>query len=742
MLDRKRCVLAWVTVRVPDHLPRIGATSARVVRNPNFEPRRHPGLSPGHYALWDSIGPQTTVASLLEGTSMDPGHSTAYLEQLLLLGALTLTPAEATPTAAPMPTTASAREDTEDLGPLSPQEQELLEVECDLTRSERLRILRASRLVARGDYLGLLGITSSSSKLELKRAYFELSRKLHPDRFYNRNLGPFGPLVSHLFETASARVQGMAASSRGPGGPRRRVSDRYPIAMRATIACTSWPTPSDGVVRNVSDHGVFVATTRPTSVGDRVRVVLNTSSGRTFELAGRVAFRRDKEQADARKLPPGIGIELAEIDEPGRPLFEAVLRSASLNQSRPVPAAAHGSRRLARGTGSHDTPVNVIGIDFGTTNTCVAVSRNGRVSLATWANDMLTVPSVVAFPARGTPIVGHAARDRLATDPRHTIASCKRLLGRPASDPHVQALTGQAAFPTGTGPDGGVAIEQWGDLYAPAQLVAYLLDAARQTAERALEIPIHQAVLTVPISYDDTQIEALRRAARLAKLEVAGVIDEPSAAALANREHPEFGGIVGVYDFGGGTFDFSVIDASAGDFRVLGTAGDAWLGGDDFDQAIATAVANQLWAAHGVDLRQRAVEWQQLLFATERAKRALSTTDQAVLVVPDAIRTADGTRELRVRLSRATVERLWAPLIERSLKTAMRGLRRAGIEADRMRSVYLSGGTSLIPAVRAAIEAHFRVPVRVGVPPEHAACLGAGLYASQLHVGHAALRPS
>lgn len=708
------------------------------MRNPEFEPRRHPGLSPGHYELWNRIGPDTTVAMLLEGASMDPGQSTAYLEQLLTLGALTLGPPAvplAHEDASPVPV-----DESDDLGPLSSAEQALLDRGGELTSTERRRILRAARLVARGDYLGLLGITTASSKQELKRAYFELSKGFHPDRFYSRDVGAFGPVLSRIFETASETVQGIAASSRGPGGPRRRISNRFPMAMRATIACSSWPTPTDGVLRNVSDHGVFVATTRPASAGDRVRVVLNSAGGRSFEVSGRVAFRRDQSQSDARKLPAGIGIELSEIDQPGRPLFDAMLRAASLNLARPAPAVARPTRRLARGTGSHSAPVDVIGIDFGTTNTCVSVSVNGRVSLAPWTGegggeDALMVPSVIAFPARGRVLVGQAARDRLGGDPRHTLASCKRLLGRPASDQHVQAFTGQAAFPTGTGPDGSVTIDMWGDSYAPPQLAALLLEAARKNAERALEMPVQRAVLTVPVSYTDAQVGALRRAAQLAGLEVADVIDEPSAAALANREHPEFGGVVGVYDFGGGTFDFSVIDASAGDFRVLGTAGDAWLGGDDFDQAIAAAVANQLWAAHGVDLRQRVVEWQQLLFATEGAKRALSSSDQATLVVPDAIRTAEGSRELRVRLSRPTVERLWAPLIERSLKTALRALRRAGLGANQLRSVYLSGGTSLIPAVRAAIEAHFQVPVRLGVPPEHAACLGAGLHASQLHSG-------
>ena len=193
-----------------------------------------------------------------------------------------------------------------------------------------------------------------------------------------------------------------------------------------------------------------------------------------------------------------------------------------------------------------------------------------------------------------------------------------------------------------------------------------------------------------------------------------------------------FGGLVGVYDFGGGTFDFSVVDVSLDEFRVLTTAGDSWLGGDDFDHIVAEAVANLFWRANNVDIRQRAVEWQQLLFAIERAKCELSQIDEAMVVVPEVMRTAAGTTDLRARLRRPQVERIWQPLIERSLNTCLQALTMAGIAPEHLSAVYLSGGTTHIPMIHSALSSFFGTAPIVGVPPDYAVCLGAGVHAAQL----------
>ena len=215
------------------------------------------------------------------------------------------------------------------------------------------------------------------------------------------------------------------------------------------------------------------------------------------------------------------------------------------------------------------------------------------------------------------------------------------------------------------------------------------------------------------------------------------ILDEPSAAALANRFDPDFGGVVGVYEFGGGTFDFSVVDVGSGDFRVLATAGDSWLGGDDFDQVLAEAAANQFWREHKVDLRNQAVEWQRLLFACEQAKRELTERADAEISVTEALRTAGGMVDLRLAIDRATFKRASAALIQRSLTTCGEAMAGLGMKPTDLRTVYLSGGTTYVPPVREAVAQFFKVPIRTGVPPEHAVCLGAAIHAAQLQLGRA-----
>ncbi|MBT8492844.1 MAG: Hsp70 family protein, partial [Deltaproteobacteria bacterium] len=343
-----------------------------------------------------------------------------------------------------------------------------------------------------------------------------------------------------------------------------------------------------------------------------------------------------------------------------------------------------------------------------------------------------STPSVLTFEDQDTIIIGD--RDRIATDPAHTVASPKRILGRPIREPDVERFVARAPYRTLEGPDGSVIIEMRGNHYAVPQLIGFLLEDAKKLAERHLGQPVEHAVVSVPISFDAVRVEHLKRAGRMAGLNIVAVIDEPSAAALANRYSPDFGGIVGVYDFGGGTFDFSVVDVSRGDFRVLATSGDTWLGGDDFDEVLASAAANQFWRKHQVDLRNQALEWQRLLFACEVAKRSLTTRERAAISVPEVLRTASGMVDLNFTIDRNVLARAAAPIIEQSLATCNEALHLIGLEPDQLTAVYLSGGTSYMPAVREALAEHFGVPIRTGVPPEHAVCLGAAIHAAQLQL--------
>ncbi|MCL4226697.1 MAG: Hsp70 family protein [Myxococcales bacterium] len=371
----------------------------------------------------------------------------------------------------------------------------------------------------------------------------------------------------------------------------------------------------------------------------------------------------------------------------------------------------------------------IIGIDLGTSNTAVAVVRNGKVSVLAGADGARAIPSVVSIPRTGELVVGAEARRRIATDPSRTIASPKRLLGRRLADREVQTFVAQAAYRTLPADDGTVLIEVDGEAYAVPQLCGFILDQARALAERQLG-DVRLAVLAVPVSFDESRCRAVEVAARLAGLEVVGLIAEPNAAALANRYVPGFGGLVGIYDFGGGTFDFSIVDVSRSRFQVMASAGDPWLGGDDIDAVLSDAAANQFWRQHKVDLRKHAAELQRLRFACEEAKRTLSTADTTRIEVKDVLRTAEGMVGLKLSLDRATLSRAAGAIVRRSLDVADRALAQAGLQPGDLSAVYLCGGSSQMPAVREAVQRHFGVPLQAGVPPDQAVAIGAAIHGS------------
>lgn len=338
--------------------------------------------------------------------------------------------------------------------------------------------------------------------------------------------------------------------------------------------------------------------------------------------------------------------------------------------------------------------------------------------------------SVVAFPSRSAHLVGAAARALLATDPAHTVASPKRLLGRRYDDPEVQTFLSQQAYRSLAGPDGTTVIELWQQPYAIPQLSGLILQELRRLAQVRLGAELHRAVISVPVTFDAARLGATRRAAELAGFTEITFIEEPIAAAGANRYTPGFAGKIGVFDFGGGTFDFTAVEVTGAGLRVLATAGDPWLGGDDVDTALAEAAANQFWRRHRVDLRRQAVEWQRLCFAAERAKRRLATEDTALIEVEEVLRTAAGMVDLRLQLDRATLDRVLRPFLDRALAVCDRALAQAGLGRHQLAAVCLCGGLCNLPQIRDAVTAHFQVPLHRGVPPEQAVCIGAAIEAS------------
>ncbi|HTM23063.1 MAG TPA: Hsp70 family protein [Kofleriaceae bacterium] len=546
-----------------------------------------------------------------------------------------------------------------------------------------------------------------------------------------------------------------AAAADDPGGPRRRADERYPFKIRLQARCASWPRFVELFSGDVSRSGLFIPTAQQAAAGEQVEVDLTLPDGKTFAVTGQVVNVIDAARAADLHTAPGLGVRLDPLAAEARSRFDLIVAEARAAQPTPEADALSQTGSLPVHTAlgrpqsepgvrrSLPTPTGgpIIGVDMGTTYTAVASVRGKKVGMLARADGRRSTPSVISFDRGGEVIVGDPARERVATDPAHTVASPKRLLGRAFTEREVQTFVGRAPWRTLAGPDGTTVIEIWGREYAMPQLCSYLLADVRKLAEAELGEPVHRAVITVPISFDQVRIEALRRAGTMAGLEVIAVIDEPSAAALANRYAPGFGGIVGVYDFGGGTFDFSVVDVGRGDFRVLGTSGDTWLGGDDLDQALAEAAANQFWRQHKVDLRNQAVEWQRLLFACEKAKRELTAGDSAVIHVPGVLRGSQGMIDLKLGIDRATLRRACGPLIQRSVEVCDQALALLDMPPDKLSAIYLSGGTTHVPAVQEALEQHFRVPLRTGVPPEHAVCLGAAIHAAQLQLRGTATLP-
>jgi len=592
------------------------------------------------------------------------------------------------------------------------------------------------------------------------------------------------------------KITGRSGALQDVGGPRRRKATRYECRVSLSAKCDSWPSFVELFARDVSRGGLFIATSEKAKLGEDVAVELHLPDGDQLAITGTVVNRLSKKEAEQSGREPGLGIELHEPtgdddkrrfisilaqarDSQPIPEEAAVSKTGSVSLSAvhkairdgdipdmgasdavlaspepPEPTEGAEARAEPAADGSADDAEEaatsrpqrgrravrpapsgpIVGIDLGTTYTSIATVRGKKVTILTREDGTRSTPSVVAFPEKGRIVVGAEAREHIATDPGHTVVSPKRLLGRPFQDVEVQTFFSRAPYRMFEGPDGTTIIEMWREQYAISQLCSFLLDDMRKLAEEQLGEPVNRAVVTVPISFDETRLESLRRAGQMVEIEIVAVIDEPSAAALANRFDPHFGGVVGIYEFGGGTFDFSVVDVSAGDFKVLATSGDTWLGGDDFDLVLAEAAANQFWREHKVDLRRQAVEWQRLAFACERAKRQLTESESSLIYVPEALRTADGMVDLKLSIDRATLRRASQGIIQRSLETCNEALELLDLAPNDLQVVYLSGGCTYVPSVREAVAAHFKVPVRTGVPPEHAVCLGAAIHAAQLQL--------
>jgi Fe-S protein assembly chaperone HscA len=365
-----------------------------------------------------------------------------------------------------------------------------------------------------------------------------------------------------------------------------------------------------------------------------------------------------------------------------------------------------------------------LGIDLGTTHSLAAIWKDGRPQVLRVEGESALVPSVVHFPREGAPVVGQAAREQAIAAPRDTLFSIKRFMGRGLKDVAQELATlPYAATETATGL---IQLEVHGRKYTPEQLSALVLRKVHETASRALgETAPTRVVVTVPAYFDDTQRQATRDAARLAGLEVLRIVNEPTAASLAYGLDQRDKGAVVVYDLGGGTFDVTVLSIEEGVFRVLSTAGDTHLGGDDFDAALVALARAEIAAAHGAEVLEDAGCQQALRLACERCKIELSSAPRAEihLVLPE--RRVAWRREV----SREEFEALVAPLVERTMAACRQALSDAKLAPERIDEVVLVGGSSRIPAVRARVEAFFGRKPHTELNPDEVVALGAAVQA-------------
>jgi hypothetical protein len=460
--------------------------------------------------------------------------------------------------------------------------------------------------------------------------------------------------------------------------------------------------PAAPVVRQQRDAGATGGTPHPSSPSSRGEPELISLDGGEERHGGLVTAPQRPSAAEVRPSPA----RAVAGAEPMLPMLE-------------LPAGTQ----------------TAVAMDLGTTRSSVAAVVDGRVSVLKLPGGDWDIPSVVGFRSDGSVVLGKVARRMLSDDSANAIASPKRLLGRRFDEPGLRPYLAQLGMKSTGDARNDIVLHSHQRTVAITEVCAHLLNLLRLVAERNLGRAVREVILTVPATSGERQLRALSAAAAKAELHVLEFLHEPVAAAMACIFDEACEGRIAVYDFGGGTFDFSIVEIGGDTMQVIGTSGDSWLGGDDFDAALAAAAANACWQQHKVELRNQAHHWQALLLAAETAKRALSEREEAVVRLPGAIRRPDGEAPFEYPVTRRQFAELTRGIVERSLESCQEALAMTKMRPQDLNAVFLSGGTSYIPSVQGAVADFFGKQPRVVIPPERMVVVGAAAHGALIPPG-------
>jgi len=374
----------------------------------------------------------------------------------------------------------------------------------------------------------------------------------------------------------------------------------------------------------------------------------------------------------------------------------------------------------------------VIGIDLGTTNSCVAIMDGKNPKVIENVEGRRTTPSIVAFTEGGERLVGESAKRQAVTNPSNTLFAIKRLIGRIFTDPMVKKDQELVPFKIVKAKNNDAWVEAGGEKYSPSQISAFILQKMKETAESYLGEKVEKAVITVPAYFNDAQRQATKDAGKIAGLEVLRIINEPTAAALAYGLDKNDGKTIAVYDLGGGTFDVSVLEIGDGVFEVKSTNGDTFLGGEDFDMRIVNYLADTFKKDQGVDLKNDPLALQRLKEAAEKAKIELSSSTETDVNLPYITADASGPKHLNIKINRAKLESLVEDLIKKSIEPCKKALKDAGLKASDIDEVVLVGGMTRMPRVIEEVKAFFGKEPHKGVNPDEVVAIGAAIQAAVL----------